>query len=110
MRVKMKPSADNSTGFDAVTSYIDGRINLEEALDALVLCAPDDRKNQNISFLRILFSYMDGELSLDEAVNDMRATGYESTETTLRHLLLKAPRFNVFQLHEQGNSDKEKEI
>ena len=105
----MRPNADNSSGFNAVNAYMHGRISLEEALDALVSCAPDDRKNQNISFLRTLFSYMDGELSLDEAVNDIRATGYESTETTLRNLLLKAPRFNVFQLHEPGKSDEEKE-
>ena len=57
--------------------------------------------NSIADMIQIGFDYMEGELSLDEAVNKMRASGAESTEETLRHLLLSTPRFNVFQLHEQ---------
>ena len=65
--------------------------------------------NSIADMIQIGFDYIEGELSLHEAVNEMRASGAESTEETLRHLLLSTPRFNVFQLHEQGNSDEEKE-
>ena len=57
--------------------------------------------NSITNMIQIGFDYMEGQLSLDEAVNKMRASGAESTEETLRHLLLSTPRFNVCRLHEQ---------
>ena len=53
-----------------------------------------------VSLIRIQFAYIDGEVSLDEAVTQMKASGSDCTETTLRELLLSAPRFNVLHLHE----------
>ena len=61
--------------------------------------------NSIADMIQIGFDYMEGELSIDEAVNKMRASGAESTEETLRHLLLSTPRFNVFQLHEQKSAE-----
>ena len=60
--------------------------------------------------LKTLFDYMDGNVSLDEAIHQMTASGSECTETTLRELLLKAPRFNIHHLHEgtkHGEADEQ---
>lgn len=60
--------------------------------------------------LKTLFDYMDGNVSLNEAINQMLASGSECTETTLRELLMNAPRFNVLHLHEytkQGEADEQ---
>ena len=62
------------------------------------------------SLIRIQFAYIDGEVSLDEAVTQMKASGSDCTETTLRELLLSAPRFNVLHLHEDtkhGEKDEQ---
>lgn len=50
--------------------------------------------------LKTLFDYMDGNVSLEEAIHQMTASGSECAETTLRELLMNAPRFNVFNFHE----------
>ena len=60
--------------------------------------------------LKTLFDYMDGTVSPDEAIHQMTASGSECTETTLRELLLSAPRFNVLHLHEDtkhGGKDEQ---
>ena len=60
--------------------------------------------------LKTLFDYMDGNVSLDEAIHQMTASGSECNETTLRELLLNAPRFNVHHLREDtkhGEADEQ---
>lgn len=60
--------------------------------------------------LKTLFDYMDGSVSLDEAIHQMTASGSECAKTTLRELLLSAPRFNVRHLHEDtkhGETDEQ---
>lgn len=58
--------------------------------------------NDIASQLQTLFAYMEGDVSLNEAINQMIASGSECSETKLRHLLMKAPRFNVFHLYENA--------
>ena len=65
--------------------------------------------NDIVTQLQTLFRYMEGDVSLYEATNQMLASGSECTETTLRELLMNAPRFNVHHLREDtkhGEADE----